>query len=146
MIDVARLRKELEYITAHPEEWDQSTWGRRTTRSCGTVACLAGNTVLHADEEVVWELGRMIGVNDGQSIPERARELLGLNEVEAEDLFAGGNSLRMLWRMASRFTDGEIQVPEDLPEWADADPWTMTLTRPWENGGACSCERQETQA
>jgi hypothetical protein len=133
MIDVARLRKELEHITAHPEEWDQTTWMyRTTTNSCGTAGCLAGNTVLHAGEEVHWdsrgyaaylkvkELHVQAGILP-TSIAECARKLLGLDEVQAASMFDAMNSLNYLWQLASQYTNGEIKVPADLPEWAYLD-------------------------
>ncbi len=55
-------------------------------------------------------------------VEERAAELLGLSEVQAARLFHSSNSLRLMWQYAQVFTHGEIQVPDDLPEWADMDP------------------------
>jgi hypothetical protein len=48
-----------------------------------------------------------------------AAHLIGLGWLEAEALFAASNSLRHLWEHAARFSGGLIEVPADLPEWAD---------------------------
>lgn len=44
MVDVPRLRKEIEFIKNHPEQHNQGVW----VASCGTYGCLAGNTAIHA--------------------------------------------------------------------------------------------------
>lgn len=38
---VARLRRVLEFLTEHPQMWDQGSWMSRPTE-CGTAGCLAG--------------------------------------------------------------------------------------------------------
>jgi hypothetical protein len=46
-----------------------------------------------------------------------ARELLGLPEdslCHGSRLFAGGNSLYRLWELASQYTGGQIQIPDEL--------------------------------
>lgn len=128
MIDVPLLRKELEHITAHPDEWDQKVWLRHTNAStCGTKGCLAGNVVLHlgwkpyADPiqvaigtplHHVWRAGK-----DGMEIRrvrDVAREALGLTYDEENVLFASGNTLLEMWLIAEALTDGEIEVPHDV--------------------------------
>lgn len=137
-IDVPRLRKELEYITAHPEEWRQGEWLWRVPvdeevptwrvvdkldeMQCNTFGCLAGNTVLHAGDKIKWQgqTSTMVVNEDDflKPISQRARELLGLTKDQANDLFAGTNSLAAMWRMANSFTNGEIEVPHPLPVWS----------------------------
>src|SRR5919108_1047214 len=133
MIDVARLRKELEFVTDHPEHWDQESWLRAAT--CGTVGCLAGNAVLHAGYEPHGALrtyggatsyvrvpgdhpdALATGYADGRhiaSVCDVARRLLGLDYQQASQLFYESNTLRTLWELAARFTDGEVEVPLDL--------------------------------
>jgi hypothetical protein len=34
------MREVLAQVTSHPEEWSQSTWGKKT--ECGTTFCIAG--------------------------------------------------------------------------------------------------------
>lgn len=124
-IDVPRLRKELEYVTNHPEHWRQNQWLKQT--ACGTVGCLAGNTVLHAGGEPLFGAGgarvdqatyarvELNGVTrNAVAVSTAARELLGLDRDQADVLFHPLNGLHRLWSLASRFTHGEIQVPPDV--------------------------------
>lgn len=46
-VDVERLRAELEFITANPEQWEQREIAVRKD-NCGTACCVAGWTVIHA--------------------------------------------------------------------------------------------------
>jgi hypothetical protein len=120
MIDVPLLRKELQHITDHPEEWDQDIWiGRAPERSCGTVGCLAGNTVLHSGLIPLPGMGQEIDFDDfcdHVNIATMAAILLGLTRAQANFLFSGKNSLYDLWYYASVFTEGEIEVPLDVIE------------------------------
>jgi len=67
-INAPRLRKVLEHVTEHPEEYDQEYW-------CGTTCCVAGHTtsmagwhhfgsaslVTHLDDSVLMEMfGRYV--------------------------------------------------------------------------------------
>lgn len=141
-VDVPQLRKELEYITANRLHWNQGSWLKRT--SCGTVGCLAGNTVLNAgylplatsDGFLNYVSRERVPCNeDGyfvvvagrdnsllangvpvERVSDCAQRLLGLSDVEANLLFSGDNSLYRLWAIASRITHGEIEIP---PEVAD---------------------------
>lgn len=119
VIDVPRLRKELEYVTAHREQWKQGSWINRT--SCGTVACLAGNTVLNegcvpaygsgsraVTSTVITQEGRWLHVADV------AAKLLGLTTHQADVLFDASNSLFGLWSIAAHLTDGEIEIPPEV--------------------------------
>lgn len=131
-IDVARLRKELEYVTANRHQWSQGTWLTRTT--CGTVGCLAGNTVLNAGYRPVYRPGvchtTEVEVGDGvEHVKHVATELLGLTREQSRQLFFVGNSLYRLWHLASRFTDGEIQVAPDV-EPTVADRFTIYVDVP----------------
>jgi hypothetical protein len=121
MIDVPRLRKELEFITAHRERWLQNTWVSRT--ECGTVGCLAGNIVLNAGYRPFYDADRdsTSYVRDGERsstntywIRDLATSILGLTERQADDLFRSSNTLYELWWIASELTHGEIQVPADV--------------------------------
>lgn len=47
---------------------------------------------------------------------------LGLTDEQAGALFDGNNTLRRIYELLSEFTDGEIEVPADLPDWANIDP------------------------
>jgi hypothetical protein len=128
MVDALTLRKELAHITAHRDEWQQSVWLRTTaTTACGTVGCLAGNTVLHAgwvpthNGELV-DVHQYVGaqydvvMRDGKTmtIRDAARQELDLKYWESNLLFAGSNSLVWLWEVADALTDGEIKTPPDV--------------------------------
>ncbi len=112
MIDVPLLRKELQFVTDHQDRWRQRVW--LAERSCGTVGCLAGNTLLHAGQVST-------AVNDEGVVEyypstsdywrDAAATVLGLDEEQAHRLFSGSNTLHDLWCRAREFTDGEIEIP-----------------------------------
>lgn len=132
---VDRLRRELEFLTANPDRHDQGAWYRLpppvavdaepgTDWTCGTAGCLAGWTALHADHEPWLDAnGRVpddtLVVRPGTGpvherlveVRELAADLLGLNDGQADLLFAADNTLRDLWEYARVFTAGAIQVP-----------------------------------
>ena len=131
MVHVERLRAALEYIVAHPKEWEQSSWITRT--DCGTAGCLAGVTavkimgatpkygvysditstldrdsIAHLDfvnEPSVFSLGY---------VSEFAQRALELTRSQADELFATDNTLHDLFWYASEYTGGEIEIPEDV--------------------------------
>lgn len=91
-----------DQIRDHPETHDQRSWGRRN--HCGTVACVAGWTVLIGGEDFEWMDADDAVIPDGPtsdastwlhpawditelSISQQARELLGLTWGEARWLF-----------------------------------------------------------
>lgn len=132
MVNVPLLRKELEHITAHPEDWDQGNWliGRRRA-SCGTAGCLAGNTVLHdgwypntANSHFNHPVAHVIKEQHREaSVKAVASDLLQLTRHQASVLFAGHNSLLDLWMIASELTNGEIEVPPGVT--GDADDYEL---------------------
>lgn len=122
-IDVPLLRKALEHITEHPEEWKQGFWV--TKYDCGTVYCLAGHVAIMTGHEIDWgseawrfapdrEATLASGVVGGQYISDVAREALGLSRDHAETLFCGSNTLPELWELAHSYTNGEIEIPEQF--------------------------------
>jgi hypothetical protein len=113
-INASLLRSELEYITAHPAEWNQGIWAQRS--QCGTACCLAGGVVLRAGIPLSWnDSGKASYTEDGVEISLEARRLFGLSMEDASCLFEGSNSLESLWRIAAEITYGAIQVPATLP-------------------------------
>jgi hypothetical protein len=73
--------------------------------------------------EIGWERGPAEGVVPiGLPVRDVAAVELGLTSDQAGELFAAGNSLRDLYERLARLTEGEIVVPDDLPEWADMGP------------------------
>jgi hypothetical protein len=140
-LDVPRLRKALEFVTDHPEEWRQLYWAVRSD-TCGTKACLAGRIVLQAGVELDWrpdrhlylqlgvERAQTIAADQTRTIGDQACTLLGVPEAMVDDfhrgylsgnayllmldfdrLWSGANTLRDLWFYASELTDGEIEMP-----------------------------------
>jgi hypothetical protein len=133
MIDVARLRKGLEFAHAHPEEHDQSSWAEKyaVDTTCGTTMCLAGTVVFQAGYNFNWpdftdgELAKRGGIvatgsavdpktGEVVEIEDKARELLGLDPLQAGELFYTADTIQELYRFANRFTDGEIEIPDSL--------------------------------
>src|SRR5712692_7014474 len=82
-------RKVLDYVTSHPGEFDMTVWGGFTP--CGTVACLAGHTMLLAG----YQLARLNSFHrpDGTKVRRKSAEaakLLGLvpDEQFSQDSFS----------------------------------------------------------
>lgn len=119
-VNVPLLRKTLEHITAHPEEWDQSNWARESeTSPCGTAYCVAGQTVHSLGHQLVWNPGTNNASFcrvDGKlrTIQSAAAHALGITYDDAIRLFNALNDLNSLWEVASVLTNGEIEIPADL--------------------------------
>lgn len=118
IINIERLRKEMEFITTHRDKHDQSVWAAKT--SCGTVGCLAGNIVFNEGLEIDW-LGKNASYcfdeqGDNVSIRDQAALILGLSWDQAEILFDGNNNLPGMWRYISNITNGEIEVPIEFQQ------------------------------
>ena len=105
------LRKVLEHVDAHPDEWTQYTWGVQTTRSsCGTAFCIAGHAATLAGMEPVWKTSgdyvAMDSVMDGDGntsyVGDAAQRLLGLTPTEGQELFDGGNTRADIQAVAER--------------------------------------------
>ncbi len=119
MIDVARLRKGLEFALAHPEEHDQASWAERTV--CGTTMCLAGTVVAQAGYTLRWNPGATTSgyahhpeTGAAVSIPDEARDLLGITSAQATRLFLDAETIDDLYAVANDITDGEIEIPIEL--------------------------------
>lgn len=80
MPNFTELDATLNYIRAHPEEWDQDMWFRQT--ECGTTMCFAGVTAWrHGWTPVFYYNGEAHAVErDGETRHVRsvARNILGL--------------------------------------------------------------------
>ena len=85
-----RIRRIAAIIRDNPETYSQAHY-------CGTACCIAGHAVwefgtdaereaMQMAIESVWACGHYIS---GQTIHERAQELLGLPEAQANTLFSG---------------------------------------------------------
>lgn len=115
------LRKVLDHIDAHPDEWNQNEWGIQTERSsCGTAFCIAGHVAVMSGAEPVWDIdGSMVHVRrpNGQPTPVGvyAAEQLGITWEESGSgyvpgLFAGHNTREDIQRIAERIAEraGEV--------------------------------------
>ena len=101
------LRKVLDHIDAHPEEWEQATYATKKyadvarTVECGTAFCIAGWAAVLSGAAPYWPKGGKATstfqtpdgeLHDGDDL---GREVLGLTESEAGDmhgLFSGNNT------------------------------------------------------
>ena len=122
-INVPLLRKELEYVTAHRDQWYQPEWLTRSV--CGTTGCLAGNAVLNAGYRPDWnyessihqtDTAVVVDVESGErrDVLDVATRLFGLDDDDADWLFHPQSSLLQLWVTASHLTEGAIEVPPEL--------------------------------
>jgi hypothetical protein len=84
----------LDYIDAHPEQWDQGTWVSRPG-DCGTAGCFAGWVCLLSGDQPIFavdadETDRVSSAGDEVYVPERAAYLL---DIEFSDDLTWGNAL-----------------------------------------------------
>jgi len=121
--NIPLLRKVMEHITAHPEEYDQREYAVRT--ECGTTHCIAGWAVALSDVSIVY---RRLGIWDNRTAGDygwnaelgspaegtwrrQARDLLGLDALDARYLFHEGRTLDEVWRFVEEISDGEVRRP-----------------------------------
>lgn len=113
------LRKVLDHIDAHPDEWYQQDWGIQPTEyaectghdiealpapACGTAFCIAGHAAIMSGARPLWRNGKMndvctpagavVGTGD------YAAEVLGLTSDEDVALFDEWNSRETIQRHA----------------------------------------------
>lgn len=87
------LRKVLDHIDAHPEEWDQ--WQFARVVSCGTAFCVAGHAAVMSGAEPVFSPGSdrtcTFRTAEGWTVDVEsyARDLLGLTPDEASVVDGG---------------------------------------------------------
>lgn len=127
--NVPMLRKIWEHINMHPEEWDQTSWGKKivekvlprdqrgrfTTGSqtvCRTSFCVAGHAVNMAGISILgenvsdvvqlhWTNERSVD-GDRIEIRQYAAHILGLTGEEANYMFSAKNTLRDVRRYMER--------------------------------------------
>lgn len=122
-VNVPLLRKVLEYVSEHPEEWYQNVWVQKLR--CGTAGCIAYHAVATLGYNPIFDNDEFIGrveAPDGHAvvISDAAADVLGLDEMRSEKLFDACNDLADLWMLAAEFTDGEIAVPEEFQDATEA--------------------------
>lgn len=106
----------LEYIEAHPDEWDQRTW------HCGTTYCFAG-LIVRGDDNIIEPnsvgsfdvIDRSTGGKLGV-IQKYAADRLGLTIWQADVLFNEYNSLDDLKRIVDVLSDNP-DISEDNLEY-----------------------------
>lgn len=129
MTDWQRLDELVEYLRAHPEQHDQSLYGRRYDRgtACRTVACAAGTAgLLFAPERIVWRqldcdppgvLTMKARTPEGGvdrayfGVAELARELLDLTPNDADDIFHHAADLDGIEAYVEAMRIREARVP-----------------------------------
>lgn len=114
-INVPLLDKVLSHLIAHPDEWQQQSWARRS--ACGTAYCVAGHVAVMTGHDVDWghdTFGSPALTTAGELIPVVAQRELGLTDVQRSLLFAGTNTLGDLFWLAERYTDGAITAPDGI--------------------------------
>lgn len=82
------LRKVLDHIDAHPEEWQQATYGTGT--ACGTAACIAGHAMLMSGYDFN-PTDEIFSRPDGSIVefePDEGQTILGITYTEAS-LYGG---------------------------------------------------------
>lgn len=92
-LNIPLLRKTIEYIEEHPDEWAQDTWASKT--NCGTTMCFAGTAAFLAGATWLWGEGvddyESVGciAPDGtrHTIENYATEELGLSVRQADYIF-----------------------------------------------------------
>src|SRR5437588_13068265 len=132
-INIPLLRKVLDHITAHPDEWDQGSWAIQTDSSpCGTAFCVAGHAAVMRGHEIAWVPGALpvYYTRSGEAIDTVAVKELGLNMAQSAHLFAPDNSLADLWYLAEVYTDGAINAPEGIT--AEDSIWFVDDDPQWE--------------
>src|SRR6478609_9322821 len=103
------LRKVLAYIDAHPDEWDQFSWGVQTQAwPCGTAFCIAGHAAVMSGAKPIWSRDCPCGCEplmeevemDGRVLQPAtaAREVLGLTYNESQSLFSAENDRDIIQR------------------------------------------------
>jgi hypothetical protein len=115
-VNVPLLRKTLEHIEAHPEEWFQGVW------SCGTAGCFAWHAAMLDGAEPIKGFPSYVPADSDDPsddvypasddhpacvhVAPRAARVLGIGS-EAHPLFRASNSLDDLRRIVGRLTTKE---------------------------------------
>lgn len=143
MRNVHELETVMTHILDHPEEWDQSNW-------CGTTMCFAGHVAMRngckaavvsqlnefgATEWRQVELGSQTFIvrdhyvhdplHKRVSVREYSRDMLGLEDDEADLLFSGSNGIEDLQHIVKGLVNGDttkfIMGGMDWENWEDQE-------------------------
>jgi hypothetical protein len=112
MPNVELLHRTLAHVEEHQDLWDQRHWASHTP--CGTAYCFAGTALMLAGKaDFTWCSRAYDGLEyaeqmaDGEDIDTAARELLGLDLLDGDALFAPQNTLDQLRELVAKFTTEE---------------------------------------
>lgn len=118
MANAIKIREVLDYITDHPEEWNQRFYAYQTR--CRTAYCAAGHAIILNGHTIKWFTDGPYRRSDAairkgsanpnnlMSIETLAAEELELTWQEAHTFFSEGNNLDDLWKLANTFTRGAV--------------------------------------
>ena len=89
-MNVDLMQKTMDYIEAHPEEWDQDEWRCETTMCfAGWAVALSGNYFFNDSIDATRKKnGRNIGIDSA------AREELGLTFSQSSSLFLHSTNVK----------------------------------------------------
>lgn len=122
-LNIELLKAIREKIATTPEAYDQSVYARVESEApCGTAACIAGWACVLSGEMTTDELKRRersTDMEEFKSIAQTASRVLGLDNLEAETLFAEDPS-------------GCRDFDEDERD----DAWPEPFATKWEDGFA----------
>jgi hypothetical protein len=111
MINVEGLRTVLAHVTDRPSEWHQEQWTRCFAGQ--TLRLLADATELGMCSEQCGSLCQGLEVDGeklyGSNIGVRAALVLGLEPLQAHELFQGSNTLQDLSRLIEQFAAEEAE-------------------------------------
>ena len=125
IIDIPLLCKAVEWVEAEAEkeykdrEWLQGSWFLQRDCSdgfCGTACCVAGWVAMQ-DPDVTIDIDPVAKVPSDRvttkaghrmHVAEYARMRLGLEDWEADSLFAGSNNARDIRNLAEQFAGGPL--------------------------------------
>lgn len=122
-VNIPLLRKVMEHITTHPEEYDQREYAVRS--DCGTSHCIAGWALALSGREFTYRRlqswdhrtaadfgwAAQVGILGDCSEHDEAAKALGLEDDDAAEMFHEDQTLSGVWECVERVTDGEIARP-----------------------------------
>lgn len=145
IVNVELMKRVLAHIKADPENWHQGQWiDSRATNECKTAGCFAGWAAQLSGYQPVFKEGLVWNeetlqydfgikqyteyVTDAQGkeyeVASLAQQLLGLNALEAGELFGAANSLTRLTKLTEDYAAGHSREPgyfDDLEDEFDDD-------------------------
>lgn len=130
---VDRLQKALDYITAHPEDWDQGDWLHLVTpegkelyalnepapAGCGSAGCLAGRIAIQSPDVQLRQWGAVETVmykGEQLHVAAVATNLLNPDNDRSlylliDHLFDADNTLEELWALGQELCGGRLRIP-----------------------------------